>query len=90
MMLILVGGMRTQRMTYAEEAERNTLLALAHRAEGACSAATQRSLANVDEELLNFDLIENLLSYLLRTERARGEQAIVGQSAGAKNRKQNI
>jgi hypothetical protein len=35
------------------------------------------------QSLLNFELIEQLLSYILRTERTQGPQALVGQVVAA-------
>ena len=67
----------------AEVTERNTLLAIASAAEAASSVPTQRSLGNVDESLLNYELIDHLVSYILRTERTHGPQALVGQVVAA-------
>ena len=47
------------------------------------SEGTQRSVTNVDESLLNYDLIEQLLGSIIRTERSAGETALVAPSANA-------
>ena len=44
------------------------------------SDATRRSLQNVDEEQINYELLEALLAYILRTEAARGPDALVAQA----------
>lgn len=64
------------------DVERNTMLALAESVEAGCSLQTQRSLQNVDENLLNYELIENLVAYILRTERTHGVQALIGRQPG--------
>jgi hypothetical protein len=50
--------------TWAEDAERNSMLALAHQAEAVCNPATLRSLANVDEEVGAYHCASSLLKGL--------------------------
>jgi hypothetical protein len=69
----------------AEEAERKRQDELANAAAQLLeySEPTQRSVANVDESLLNYDLIEQLLGSIIRTERTAGETALVAPSSSA-------
>ena len=46
------------------------------------SESTQRSVANVDESLINYDLIEQFIGKIIRIERESGEAALVAKSAG--------
>ena len=50
------------------------------------SDATQRSFANIDESLLNYDLIEQLIGSIIQTERANGEHALVAPPAPGKEK----
>ena len=63
------------------ERARQDELAEASRRLSEYSDATQRSIANVDESLLNYELIEMLLGAIARAERARGEGALVARGA---------
>jgi len=60
-----------------EERRRADLLAEAARAMNGYSMQTQRSIQNVDETILNYDAIEQLISSIIRTELVDGPNALV-------------
>jgi len=64
-----------ERARQDELAEASRLLSSAY------SDATQRSMANVDESLLNYELIEMLIGAIARAEREGGEGALVARFA---------
>ena len=64
-----------ERARQDELAEASRLLSSAY------SDATQRSMANVDEALLNYELIEMLIGAIARAEREGGEGALVARFA---------
>ena len=49
--------------------------------EASYGEATRRSIANVDESLLNYELIERLIAKIIRVELSEGERALVAPSA---------
>ena len=60
-----------------EERRRADLLAEATRAMNGYSMQTQRSIQNVDETILNYDAIEQLIGSIIRTELTDGPNALV-------------
>jgi len=60
-----------------DERRRADLLAEAARAMNGYSMQTQRSIQNVDETILNYDAMEQLVSSIIRTELTDGPNALV-------------
>ena len=61
-----------------EDRVRNDMLAEASRClANDYSAQTQRSIQNVDQTVINYDAIEQLLAHIIRVERAEGPSAFV-------------
>ena len=60
-----------------EERRRADLLSEASRALNAYSVPTQRSIQNVDETIINYDAIEQLVGAIIRTELENGPSALV-------------
>lgn len=79
-----LGGKASAAAAAAEvERRRQDELAAAAASLAELSESTQRSIGNADESLLNFDLIEQLLGSIIRTERSAGETALVAPSMTA-------
>ena len=74
-------GRAAARKAVDRERARQDELAEASRRLCEYSDATQRSIANVDESLLNYELIEMLLGAIARAEREGGEGALVARAA---------
>ena len=61
-----------------EDRVRNDMLAEASRClANDYSAQTQRSIQNVDQTVINYDAIEQLIAHIIRVERAEGPSAFV-------------
>ena len=82
-----VSKKRSAEIASAErERARRDALAEASRRLSEYGEATQRSIANIDESLLNYELIETLIGAIARVEKREGERALVAppESAPAK------
>jgi len=70
-----------------DERLRTSLLAEASRALAGYSTQTQRSIQNVDESIINYDAIEQLISAIIRTEIEEGPSALVPPPVAGKKPK---
>jgi len=70
-----------------EKRLRTSLLAEASRALAGYSTQTQRSIQNVDESIINYDAIEQLISAIIRTEIEEGPSALVPPPVAGKKPK---
>jgi ATP-dependent RNA helicase DHX57 len=67
----------------ASSRARADAIALAEQALQRYSDATRRSIGNVDDSIINYELVEQLVAYICRTEATEGQYALVAPPIGS-------